>query len=114
MAEQRKNPRVDSLNLVTFTSFDDEGVILSNAYSRTLNLSKEGMLIEMRQAPAINTLILISLGIGEKIIQVQGKIARVETQPDNLLQVGISFINVNPYDQKVLHDYLRAKEEIKE
>ena len=114
MAEQRKNPRVDSLNLVTFTSFDDEGVILSNAYSRTLNLSKEGMLIEMRQAPAINTLILISLGIGEKIIQVQGKIARVETQPDNLLQVGISFINVNPYYQKVLHDYLRAKEEIKE
>lgn len=112
--EQRKNPRVDSLNLVTFTSFDDEGVILSNAYSRTLNLSKEGMLIEMRQPPALNTLILVSLGIGEKIIQVQGKIVRAEPSEKDLFLVGISFINVNPYDQKVLNDYLRAKGELKE
>lgn len=111
MNDHRKNPRVGSLNLVSFTSYNDEGVVQSHSYSRTLNLSREGMLLEVKEAPALNTLIIVSLGLGEKIIQVQGKIVRVEERESQLFTIGISFLNVNPYDQKVLDDYLKNKQE---
>lgn len=108
--ELRKNPRFPSLNLVSFTSFNQKGNLDTHSYSKTLNLSEGGMLLEMRKPPDLDSLINLSLGIGENIIQVQGKIVRREKVDGSKFAVGVSFLNINEHDRKILQKYLEQKD----
>jgi hypothetical protein len=111
MENMRRSPRFDAANLVSFTAFDSKGSFDCHSYSKTLNLSKEGMLLEMRQPLDLHALIHIALRVGERIIQIQGKIVRIEQQAEKRFAVGISFLYINPFDREIFHEFLKNKSE---
>lgn len=109
--EKRRSPRVVSLNLVSYTAFDDEGVLDSEDFTRTLNLSPEGMLLEMKSAPPICTILNMSIGLMDDVIQVQSKVVRLEELPSGKIAVGIAFLKISEAHRQLLEAYLEGKNE---
>jgi c-di-GMP-binding flagellar brake protein YcgR len=106
----RKNRRFDSHNLISLTCYDKEGIPDPPLYTRALNLSKEGILLESSQPIPVHTKVSMSLSIKEEIILVYGQVVRLEKKEDDKFAVGISFIDITPHDEKKLEKYLHLKE----
>ncbi len=97
--ERRRFPRVTSLNIVV-----DQGRIF-----RTLDISRDGMQVEMNIAPPMGSRINVDLQLGENVVEVQGKVMRHVPLPGSHIGVGIEFERLAPRSERVLLEYLRTK-----
>jgi c-di-GMP-binding flagellar brake protein YcgR len=76
---------------------------------RTLDLSREGMRIEMSTAPQPGARLMVDLQLGEHIVEVKGEVMRVEILPDGKAAVGLRFDRMTPRAERSLLDYLHKK-----
>ena len=100
MAEdKRRFPRIKSMNIVV-----EKGRVF-----RTLDLSREGMLLEMDPPAAVGSHLQVDLALGEDIVDVQGDVKRHVPQPDGKIAVGILFGRLSPKADRTIRDYLLKK-----
>jgi len=98
-SEKRRFPRIRSLSFVA-----DKGRVF-----RTLDLSREGMLLEMAPPADIGTQIHVDLALAEEVIEVQGEVKRHVPQPDGKVAVGILFDRLSPKAERTIRDFLLRK-----
>lgn len=98
-AEKRRFPRIQSLNIVA-----DKGKVF-----RTLDLSREGMLVEMDVPAAMGTRLHLDLALGEEILDVQGEVVRHVPQGNGRIGVGMRFDRLTPRAERAIRDYLLKK-----
>lgn len=79
--DRRQSPRIHSLNFVAEEA----------AMYRTLDLSREGMLLEMRAPPPLGTRLDLRVAFGEEIVLLPGKVVRHELLEDDRVGVGVRF-----------------------
>ena len=98
--DKRRFPRLQSFNIVA-----EKGRVF-----RTLDLSREGMLLEMDFPAAIGTRVHLDLAAGEDVIAVAGEVMRHVPQDNGRVAVGIRFSRLLPKSERMLREYLLKKQ----
>ena len=99
MPDKRKFPRIQSLNFVA-----DEACMF-----RTLDVSKEGMLLEMGVPPPLGTRLDLRVAFGEEIVRLPGQVVRHELLPGNRVGVGVRFADLDARAREVVAQHAGAK-----
>ena len=98
--DKRRFPRLRSLNIVA-----EKGRVF-----RTLDLSREGMLLEMDVPAAMGTRLQLDLAVGDDIIDVGGEVMRHVAQDNGRVAVGIRFSRLSPKAERMIREYLLKKQ----
>ena len=98
-SEKRRFPRVRSLNIVA-----ERGRVF-----RTLDLSREGLLLEMDVPAAVGTHLRLDLALGEAILEVKGEVVRHRVQENGRTAVGVRFGRLSPLAERIIREYLLRK-----
>jgi c-di-GMP-binding flagellar brake protein YcgR len=98
--DKRRFPRLQSMNIVA-----EKGRVF-----RTLDLSREGMLLEMDVPAAIGTRLHLDLAMGDDVVDVAGEVMRHVPQDNGRVAVGIRFSRMAPRSERMLREYLLKKQ----
>jgi len=96
---RRQSPRVHSLNFVA-----EEGLMF-----RTLDVSPEGMLIEMGSPAPLGSRLELKVAFGEEILPLHANVVRHELLDDRKVGVGVRFVDVNEAARTALLAHARPK-----
>ncbi|MBI9077399.1 MAG: PilZ domain-containing protein [Desulfatibacillum sp.] len=111
MKERRRHTRVDSLNLLAYTSFDSDGDPESQGMGRTLNVSESGILLETNEELGAGHKVVITIAIEENLVEIRGFVIRSLINPEGMYESGIRFADVSDKELDVLKSYIVAFEE---
>lgn len=89
--ERRSSPRIEKINLVQVSRFDEEGFRADLAAGRTLNLSQGGVRIELHHPLPLRSEVRIDLALGDRIVGVDGKVVYLQAVGDDRCEMGIEF-----------------------
>jgi c-di-GMP-binding flagellar brake protein YcgR len=104
--ERRQHPRVDSINLVSLGSLEEDTPV---GVARTLMISQGGALLEMAKPYPIHTVFQLDLALGAKVLSIQAEVRHIQARDDQTYRVGIRFIRLEPQDRELLERHLEAK-----
>jgi hypothetical protein len=90
--DRRQSPRVHSLHFVA-----EEGQML-----RTLDVSGEGMLLEMGNPAPLGSRLELSVAFKEVILPLHGEVVRHELLKDRRIGVGIHFVDLTEAAHRAL------------
>ncbi len=106
MKERRRHTRIDSLNLLAFTCFDNDGNMMEQGMGRTLNVSISGILLETNVALEAECSVSITIAIEENLVDIQGFVVRSRPNTENMFESGIRFSDVSEREKEVIHAYI--------
>jgi hypothetical protein len=109
-SEHRKHPRYDALNLLNYVCLGAEGGIEQQGMGRTLNVSESGIQLEVHASLAVKTVVSLSIGLKENMIQIKGRVVHAKATRDGRHQAGIEFFDIDATELNVLKAYIKAFE----
>ncbi len=105
---RRHSPRIERINLVQVSRFDEEGLPSDLATGRTLNLSEGGLRIELPRPLPLRSKASFTLILGERMLDLQGTVVYLEALDNDLFQVGIRFDSLDPAARLALKEHVEA------
>jgi hypothetical protein len=99
MAEKRKSPRIQSLNFVA-----EEGSMF-----RTLDVSPEGMLLEMGAPPPLGSRLDLRVAFGEAVVRLPAQVVRHELLPGNRVGVGVRFDALDAKARQIVAAHVESR-----
>ena len=108
-ANERHHPRIENLNLVQISRFNEEGFRADLATGRTLDISRGGIRLELYHPLPLRTVVSLTVALGDTLVDVQGKVVYLEEIDDERCAMGIQFIDVPAESQHLLDDYVAEK-----
>lgn len=99
---RRLASRVERINLVQVSRFDEDGFNADLTTGRTLNLSRTGLRLELHHALPLRSHVRLDLAIGEHLVTVEGIVVYLEALPADRCAMGIAFHQVEPQVQELL------------
>ena len=111
MDERRKNERHNSLNLLDYTAFDEDGNAAARGMGRTLNVSKQGICLETTVPFKPDQTIRVAVGLGENVAEISGRVVHSEVTASGRYTAGIEFGEVDEASRKALETYLQMFEQ---
>ncbi len=111
MRERRQHTRIDSLNLLAYTCFDNDGNTVEQGMGRTLNVSESGILLETNIELEANNKVAVTVAIEETLVEIQGSVIRSQLNAEGMYESGIKFSDISADELKVLRSYVAAFEE---
>lgn len=99
MPEKRTAPRLRSLNFVAV-----EGLLF-----RTLDVSAEGLMLEMAAPPPVGTKIQLVVAFGEDVVKLPCTVMRHEERGKKWIGVGMKFDALNSRARSALQQHIIAK-----
>lgn len=104
--EKRKHFRIDSMHLLNYLYFDENDEEATQGMGRTLNVSESGILLETHTAISINTIVSLTIGFEEDVVDIKGRVIYNKKGPEGLYESGIEFFDVDKNAQSVLRQYI--------
>lgn len=95
---RRAFPRIRSLNFVA-----DEGLMF-----RTLDVSDDGMLLEMGAPPPLGTCMNLRVAFGETLVSLPAQVMRHELLGRNRIGVGVRFRELDPRARQAIAAHVKA------
>jgi len=111
MEENRKHKRVHSTNLLNYVCLDEKGEAFAQGMGRTLNVSESGILLETHALLDPQTLVSLTIGMEEQIIDIQGTAVYSTLNEDGSYETGIEFTDIEPAELTVLEKFIQAFEQ---
>lgn len=108
--DRRIDTRVDKINLVQVSRFDEEGFRADLATGRTLNISRGGLRLELHHPLPLRSVVSMDLLLGEKLVQIEGTVVYLEALDEESCCMGVEFRNVPPQIQSELNRLVDAFE----
>jgi len=105
--ERRRFVRPEALNLLDYLVVDAQGRQGEYSMGRTLNVSRGGILMETHIPLPVGQQVMITLGLGENLIDVMGRIVYA-VYSSGMHQNGIEFFHVSEEDRRILEEYTEA------
>ncbi|MDT8334894.1 MAG: PilZ domain-containing protein [Desulfurivibrionaceae bacterium] len=105
--ENRESERKDALNLLDFIALDESGAPVDRAMARTLNVSERGILLETHLSLNEGQNLLITIGLGDNLCEIRGRIVRSEKRDENKFHYGVEFLEMSASDAATLAWYLK-------
>jgi len=100
--ERRQAERRYALRFLDYEVISDSGEILGRGLARTLNVSETGLRLETGQFFEPEQQLRITLGLGNDLIQVNGRVVSSQPETDELCTSGVMFIE---FDEADRHTY---------
>lgn len=105
--ERRQYIRPEALNLLDYLVVDEQGRQGDYSMGRTLNISTGGILMETHIPLPRGQQVMITLGLGDELIGVMGRIVYSTFDADRH-QNGIEFFHITDANQRILNRYVKA------
>ena len=105
--DKRRHARFDSLNLF-YVCLDENDDIIKQGMGRTLNISESGILLEAYFPIDTNCKILLTIGLEERLVDVQGRLARSRPTEKGKHEVGIEFVEIDENSRRMLKEFIDA------
>jgi hypothetical protein len=87
--ERRAAPRVQSINLVSLAQFNESGFFSALDSGRTLDVSPLGIRLELSHPLPLRTVVEMSLALGERLIELEGRVCHLEVIDEHRCMMGI-------------------------
>jgi len=109
--ERRREARVKALTFVDVGEFSDDGVLTLLTIGRTLDLSHDGMRLELSHGVSKGTILTLDLELGEAIIQFHGRVrsSKPVEWGGNRFEMGIEFTDILPEQQELLDAFIARR-----
>ncbi|MCD4716884.1 MAG: PilZ domain-containing protein [Desulfobacterales bacterium] len=104
--ERRKNPRVESLNLLSYVCLDENNRALDQGMGRTLNVSKGGILLEIYNPVDPAHTMVLAIGLKDNMVDIKGKVVHSRTDEDGKIKSGVQFIEMDKETLLTLEAYI--------
>jgi hypothetical protein len=108
MEENRKHQRVHSTNLLNYVCLDGDGDAFAQGMGRTLNVSESGILLETHAPLEPETIVSLTIGIEEEIIDIKGTTIYSQKNHAGGYETGIEFLDIQPAELSVLQKFIQA------
>ena len=103
---QRHFPRIKNVLLVEISRFDEKGFRADMATGRTLDISYGGLRLELYHPLPLRSIVVLTLALGEGLVQIKGKVVYLEKLEDNRCAMGIQFTDVAPRSRRMLDEHV--------
>lgn len=110
---KRKHQRFESLNL-SYVCLDENKEVVTQGMGRTLNISESGILLETHFPIEPKYLVVLTIGLEEDLLDINGKPIHSRSNDDGKFEVGIEFLDPDKDSILVLKDFIKRLEERKE
>lgn len=107
-SDKRKHSRVASTNLLNYVCMGEEGEPCHQGMGRTLNVSESGMMLETYTPIDLEALISITIGIGEELVDIEGKVIYLKESAKDVYEAGIQFSKIDENKRMILHKFIEA------
>jgi hypothetical protein len=113
LKNKRKHQRFESLNL-SYVCLDENKEVVTLGMGRTLNISVSGILLETHFPIEPQYLVVLTIGLEEDLLDINGKPIHSRSNDDGKFEVGIEFLDPDKDSILVLKDFIKRLEERKE
>ncbi len=93
--ERRQDPRIEKVNLVQLSRFDEEGARADLAIGRTLDLSRGGLRVELLHALPLRSVVTVTLALDDQIVEVTGTVVHLAVIDAERCSMGIEFTKLS-------------------
>ncbi len=111
-ADRRHEPRIKAINLVHVAEYSYAALAnwkTDETIGRTLDLSHDGMRLELNHCLPLRTRVKLDLALGNQLLQLDGRVrSLVEVNPTTC-DHGIEFVDVSDDQYQVLEEYLSLR-----
>lgn len=104
--DRRHDPRIEKLQLVQVSRFDEEGFRADLATGRTLNISRGGLRLELLHPLPLRSEVSLSLALGNELVEVHGRVTYLESLDDERSAMGVQFLDLSAEDRRKIDAYL--------
>jgi hypothetical protein len=106
--ERRREPRIQSVNLVSVAQFDEEGFYADLGVGRTLDISRHGVRVELAHPLPLRSLVSLSISLGGELVEIEGTVCHLEVLGEDMCSMGIRFTGLTPEANDSIHRYLQS------
>lgn len=89
--DNRKSKRIEAKHFISYDLINPKGEIVENGMALSLDLSREGVLLENRTGFSENDTVTIHIAVGEDVVHLTGKVKHTEKIEEAKFQMGIHF-----------------------
>jgi hypothetical protein len=105
--EKRKHQRFSSLNL-SYICLDEDQKAVKQGMGRTLNLSESGILLETHFPIAEAHHVILSIGLGEDVVDLRGRPVHVHDTGQGTYEIGIEFVDPAEQALRAVRQFVQA------
>jgi hypothetical protein len=94
---RRQHPRIETRNLISHLSLDEQGNQISQGLSKAIDISRGGILLETPHPIESGMISLMAVGLDNNFLEIKGELAYTKKTDSGMYHSGIKF--VGPDDQ---------------
>jgi hypothetical protein len=103
--EHRKSDRIEATHFISYDLLDKEGDVRENGMALSLDLSREGVLLENRTDFPQNSTVAIYIAVGEDVVDLAGRVRHSEKIAEDKFRIGIQFKSMTDDQAQKLADH---------
>lgn len=107
--EKRKTPRVNSVKLMSYVCFDEEGNPSEQGMGSTLDISLGGLLLETTAPIESQDILLQATNSREELIEVKGRIVYSRESEAKIFHSGVSFTEETERVRDIVVNLIKLK-----
>jgi len=108
--ERRREVRIDTRNLVSVARFDGWGFLTGLTLGRTLDLSRDGMRLELTHGLPPRSTISLSVALGNRIVNAHGRVVYEDAPEAENPSLGIQFTDLSPEGYEALSEFIGLRQ----
>jgi hypothetical protein len=89
---RREHPRIQTRNLISHLSLDEQGNPISQGLSKAIDISMGGILIETPQPIESGLISLLAVGLDNNFIEIKGELVYSKKADSGMYHSGIKFV----------------------
>ncbi len=105
--EKRKHQRFSSLNL-SYVCLDEDQKTVKQGMGRTLNLSESGILLETHFPISEEHHVVLSIGLGEDLVDLRGRPVHVRATGQGTYEIGIEFVDPGQAALRAVRQFVQS------
>ena len=107
-SDRRKHIRVETSNLISSVSIDENGQWVSHCMGRALNVSRSGMLLETPFPIGSKLVSLMTLDMDNELIEIKGCLIYCRKTDSKMYQAGVNFVGTEDEIAKFAAQLIRV------
>ncbi len=107
--EQRKYPRIEALNVISYICTDEDDNQLGEGVGETMNISQGGILLKTPLPIESEYILLTTIDLENNTIDIKGKIAHSQRDESGKFETGIRFLGTHEEKIQVVKSLVKTR-----
>ncbi|MFQ5583610.1 MAG: PilZ domain-containing protein [Calditrichia bacterium] len=90
-SDHRKSDRVEAKHFISYDLLDSDGKVTENGMALSLDLSREGVLLENRTNFPVNAQVDVHIAVGDEVLHLRGTVRHANEIEEQKYHIGIRF-----------------------